>query len=169
MTTKKTAFTPLLINRLIADTTIRIAALQESEEAFRAAMKARYESIFKHEIARILEWFPTIKTIEWTQYTPWWNDGDPCTFSVHDPEINGHAKWAWRTIREAFKGAHAEREWAQGAVKDHREELEAGVNYEQVFDFLGAFGHDCYLSMFGDHAKVVITRDGITVEEYSHD
>ena len=30
---------------------------------------------------------PNIDGIYWTQYTPYFNDGDPCEFSVHDPSI----------------------------------------------------------------------------------
>lgn len=30
---------------------------------------------------------PGVQGIAWTQYTPHWNDGEPCVFSVHEPYI----------------------------------------------------------------------------------
>ena len=32
----------------------------------------------------LFENYPDVEAVRWTQYTPYFNDGDTCTFSVHD-------------------------------------------------------------------------------------
>ena len=59
------------------------AAIKEYESvklAFQAKMKAEFEPIFQE----FFKAFPEIKMIAWTQYTPYFNDGDTCEFGVND-------------------------------------------------------------------------------------
>lgn len=60
--------------------------LQKSRE-----LRELIEKSGKEAIQEILESFlaenPTVKRLRWTQYAPYFNDGDPCTFSVHEPEV----------------------------------------------------------------------------------
>jgi len=39
--------------------------------------------------------YPDLKHVAWTQYTPYFADGDKCEFSVHSdsPYINGKNSW----------------------------------------------------------------------------
>jgi hypothetical protein len=40
---------------------------------------------------------------------------------------------------------------------------------KEISDLLKSIDEDSFERMFGDHAKVVVTRDGIDVESYEHD
>jgi hypothetical protein len=44
----------------------------EGEDALKEAFKELFD---KH---------PRLESVTWVQYTPYFNDGDPCYFSVHD-------------------------------------------------------------------------------------
>lgn len=131
----------------------------------------------------------TIVEFGWTQYTPYFNDGDTCEFSVH-------VLWV-RTTEES-----------EGAVDEYGDEYEPGYGLD--VDYHPSLGksvrdwdpverkffneryegpdearHDrCHalnnalqggafetvlLEKFGDHAMVTVQSDGIDVEFYSHD
>lgn len=51
------------------------------------AAQAYFEEGCKELFAR----HPEMESFAWSQYTPYWNDGDVCEFGVYtgDPEING--------------------------------------------------------------------------------
>ena len=56
-------------------------------ETFRVE-KERLQNIMKENLSVVFDSFfsahPQVNTIHWTQYTPYFNDGDECVFSVYD-------------------------------------------------------------------------------------
>ena len=71
-----------------------LATWKEKVEEFNQKMEALKKdcgATFKDVIAAIFEANPTLKTIAWKQYTPSFNDGDPCTFRMNldDLYLNG--------------------------------------------------------------------------------
>jgi len=98
-----------------------------------------------------------VESFSWTQYTPYFNDGDVCEFGAHIdyPHIEGFNEYG-----ENFKVDEEEWEAAKIAPKE---------KYQLVRDFLRQFEEDDYLFMFGDHAEVTVTATNIEVEDYEHD
>lgn len=128
---------------------------------------------------------PTIVEFGWRQYTPYFNDGDPCTFSVHGTWVRTTADedadeyelemWSHRSLGE-IKGG----EWVSDPDRPGRNKR-VGAQYEGPDEARyqrckalesaiegGAF-EDVLLDAFGDHANVTVRRDGIEVEFYDHD
>lgn len=122
---------------------------------------------------------PTIVELGWTQYTPYFNDGDPCVFGVH-------TSW-FRTIDDApgadmgdleFYVSHptigarryewVNRERVAGAYEGTDEERYDRVASLSAALDSGAFD-DALLVAFGDHAEIRVARDGIHVEFYEHE
>ena len=89
--------------------------------------------------------YPDLESISWMQFTPYFNDGDTCEFCVYsDVELNGEEYW-----------------------DDPKMPKEA---YKEISEFVSMFDEDDMLAVYGDHAKVVILRDGTTeVNDYEHD
>jgi hypothetical protein len=122
-------------------------------DAFAEASKSLFDS------------HPILKSIQWTQYTPYFNDGDTCEFSAHTdyPEIefvDGEQADDYYDVDrrdERGDGTHSERDAAMLAARE----------------FLGVFGDEDYETLFGDHVTVTVTRGAekplVTVEEYEHD
>lgn len=50
--------------------TLRKTLMEQSQEGLKLAFKS------------FLETYPQVKTITWAQYTPYFNDGDECTFTI---------------------------------------------------------------------------------------
>ncbi|GGL42202.1 hypothetical protein [Nocardia jinanensis] len=118
--------------------------------------------------------FPEVQSIRWEQYTPYFNDGDPCKFSADDVgfRIDG--------IDEGVLDEHGcIAVWLIRSADDHSQRNAA--EYPQISDALftamNAFdaaiidgAHDAdLLEHFGDPAQVVATRAGFDVEFYEHD
>lgn len=126
---------------------------------------------------------PTIVEFGWRQYTPYFNDGDPCTFSVHgtwvrttddvDADEDELEMWGHRTLGKVTtewgddpetKRRVAVSETYEGpdrARYDRCKALEKAVEG-------GHFEH-VLLDAFGDHANITVRRNGIDVEFYEHD
>lgn len=125
---------------------------------------------------------PTIEWFGWRQYTPYFNDGEPCLFSVHgalgvglvpDPD-NSAGTDDYDTMWEGveYSGtlgrrnrSYEERPGEYTGPDEAR--YERCLALEQALES-GAFD-DILLKTFGDHATVIVRRTGIEVQEYSHD
>ncbi len=143
---------------------------------------------------------PTVEAIRWTQYTPYFNDGDPCIFSAaglyvlpdgakddtEDDDYEGYGEEesaSWVSVdycydeRQLAWLGKAERTYT-GVWPDRVEHMSDYVGPdEDRYTRLralnkavagGEFDH-ALQELFGDHCKVTVTRDKITVDEYSHD
>lgn len=128
-----------------------------------------------------------IKAIAWTQYTPYFNDGDVCEFSVGDfsytsnqtvadiwlaemagdeddvyeYEDNDNGELRDEFLRTDFYGY--ENPWSEAyphpdGFKRGDIELPSGIQFEQVLN-----------ETFGDHTTIVVTPTRVVQYEYSHE
>lgn len=127
-----------------------------------------------------------IKSIEWTQYTPFFNDGDVCEFRVNDIEISLTEKGV-----EVLNTNKICSKWTQNWETDNmygpseladavRNKIDI-INHEEFGDLDKVFSdikainnffqnsENSLKEAFGDHAKVLVTSKGLEVEEYEHD
>lgn len=117
---------------------------------------------------------PDVEAIRWRQYTPYFNDGDVCEFGVQDVYVRtADTDPEGGDYEDGFVGAWELRgpghyddkyTWvSEGEVHPAYAALKAlGVISS------GAFDH-ALIDLFGDHAEVTVTKDGIEVEYYEHD
>ncbi|MBC2903190.1 hypothetical protein [Streptomyces cupreus] len=126
---------------------------------------------------------PTIVEFGWRQYTPYFNDGDPCEFSAHglwvrttadeDAEEYELEMWGHRTLGKVTTEWADDPETKRRVVVSETYEGPDGARYRRCKALGDAI--DCgafelvLLEAFGDHAEVTVRRDGIEVEFYSHD
>lgn len=104
---------------------------------------------------------PTCAEFAWNQYTPYFNDGDPCEFGIHGvfamPPINNDVeeysddRWDYEVYGRSKDGKFSP------AVLALCEAVEGGA-----FD-------NVLLEHFGDHAEVALKADGFHVEFTEHD
>jgi hypothetical protein len=134
----------------------KIAVITAKHAELQQEIRSLGESLLKEETATLFEKYPTLESISWNQYTPYFNDGDSCSFSAHtdytDITIDGvEETWVW-------VGSNC---------------VSPESVYEQVaLDFRGITEHipeEVFEDMFGDHVRVTITKDGITTDDYDHD
>jgi hypothetical protein len=133
--------------------------------------------IFIEFTKTIFEEYPKIKSFSWKQYTPYFNDGDTCTFSVDtnyicvNDEYVDEVNWLHPTNITNYGNWNRELKVYEGQVEtpnsEYDEEMAKAV--EEIREFLSEFDDDFYLHQFGDHAEVTITADGVSIDEYDHD
>lgn len=123
-----------------------------------------------------------IAAFGWTQYTPYFNDGDPCEFGVHtcwvrtvddDPDTNDRWDLEMGSNHPTLGGRGYRYSSTAGTYVDTPYEGPDEARYDRCLALSqavegGAF-ENVLLESFGDHAEVTVTRDGITVEVYDHD
>jgi hypothetical protein len=55
--------------------------------AVHAEIKVEARKVIEAVGAEFFARNPSVVAIRWTQYTPYWQDGDTCTFGANDPEL----------------------------------------------------------------------------------
>jgi len=125
-----------------------LEALVEAQNSYLEKLRNTGEDALKEAFKEIFDKHPSIYSISWKQYTPYFNDGDPCYFRVGEWDI----------------------EWADS---EEDEELTEDDDQDKVIaDVDGLFSllsDDLLESVLGDHIRVVVTAEGISVDEYDHD
>lgn len=108
---------------------------------------------------------PEVHSLRWRQYTPYFNDGDPCEFGVHDLEVK-----LTTSPEDAGDWEDGyEDSWTLGyyAEKEGRTLPEGLKEAMKLWD-PRAF-EAVARSNFGDHATVTATREGFSVDFFDHD
>jgi len=121
---------------------------------------------------------PLVTEFGWRQFTPYFNDGDPCVFGAGSVWVRtcDDGEDADRDALDVeYHATLSPRRWNAKAVR--YEDIERApekaalyVHCEALADAVesGAFD-EVLLEAFGDHADITVKRDGITVEFYEHD
>ncbi|WP_331445820.1 hypothetical protein [Streptomyces xanthochromogenes] len=123
---------------------------------------------------------PSVIEFGWRQYTPYFNDGEPCEFSgygtwvrtakdaevddEYDLEVDSHVSLGKRPYRqdpETGKYGFLPYEGPDEARHDRCKALASAIE--------GGHFETVLLDAFGDHAAITVRRNGIQVDFYEHD
>lgn len=158
----------------------KIQSLDEIREKISELKKelvGKSTEIFTDFQKEIFDKYPQLKSFGWSQYTPYFNDGDTCQFSANTDYIKindewvDDSEWICEKITTNWGKWNQEHRVYEGRVEElnpkYNEEL-AKAN-DEIVDFLSKFDNDFYLSKFGDHSEITITKDSMTIEDHDHD
>lgn len=129
-----------------------------------------------------------ITSLGWTQYTPYFNDGDECVFKVNSDlyygiKVNGESlddsdffKYSTRSLSKYLKKDGSYEEWIKNfpddALSDDKKDEELYL-YSILLDFeeiLNSIDDEFLKDLFGDHVEVTVHSGGaISTDEYEHD
>ena len=122
-----------------------IKNIKESIKKLKDKMLVESKQVFKDASAAIFEKYPQIESFSWTQYTPYFADGDECIFGVNsDPSING--KDEYENEKFGFPDA-----------------------YKEIRQLINSIDEEMLKLMFGDHCEVVVTKEDVEIRDYDHD
>ncbi|MCM0676029.1 hypothetical protein NCC78_15210 [Micromonospora phytophila] len=114
----------------------------------------------------------------WRQYTPYFNDGEPCVFGVQEVWVRTTGDGPGADPHDLQVGEYANphpslggRRWASAGPGPYRGDDEP--RYQRAYALAealeaGSFD-DVLVETFGDHADVTVRREGIQVQFYEHD
>lgn len=209
--------------------------MNDLKEKFRVKTKEFMRELFKEFFTKYED---VVESIFWTAYTPYFNDGEACEFSVNDVYLilnddedadyyegsdlydednlkslkddlkiveeweadklaaaNKHrTDYIKRYGRDPFHkdnyyGASKTEEermlewkpvWNMLSVKQGLEKIAYVENFintygdlksdfQSVKHMIASIDENLMEDMFGDHVKVIVTKEGIEIEEYGHD
>jgi hypothetical protein len=138
----------------------KIKAEMAAFDAKRKELTEQLKNDFPALLAPLFEKYPGVKNVRWTQYTPYFNDGDACEFSTNA---------SYADLNYDGREEEEEDEESENATQQETKEVpeEAEGEFHEV---LSSIDDSFYKDLFGDHVEVIVSRDGtIEVEEYEHD
>lgn len=125
---------------------------------------------------------PDVKAIRWRQYTPYFNDGEPCVFSVYGVGIDLGVKGEESEGRDYPFGDYEDdfldtweiwssvRGRTAPALEKYKDDAELETAFRNLTENIqGGYYDNVLLSTFGDHAVVTVSADKITIERYDHE
>lgn len=142
--------------------------------------------LFKQQTKEFFQLVPQVKAFRWTQYTPYFNDGDTCEFGVNDVYFtNAEGKdlndvTSWGDYDGENENIWSESSYIFDSMSEYyakrREELGVTFTPEQVRAIVDISNmiqshemKDIMEAMFGDHVVITATAAGFDVEEHEHD
>lgn len=166
--------------------------IEELEEALKSRqeemqkLKDQIVDSFKKGITpyfkEVFERFPIVEKIEWTQYTPYFNDGDTCEFGFYGINIHFYKDAFTENRNNIFEenddGSYFLPGWylesLSLAEKLKNSKLDSIITKEFISEFtkLDALLNSCEEELkyvWGDHTKVEVTKDAIETSEYDHE
>lgn len=162
-----------------------LEALQQQVVDARTQMRITAKQLVSEGTKAIFEEYGDIvESFGWTQYTPYFNDGDECVFNVHELKIL--AAEADAGDREDYRYGETTRPFSSysdtsrirayrygGTLGDKTVHFDQRYQdaYEAIRAIYRVFSVDESIAkdIFGDHVEVVFGPDGVEVEEYSHE
>ena len=117
---------------------------------------------------------PEVKTISWTQYAPYFNDGDACIFGVNEIYFSNSEDpdQVDQDDLDEESGVWNASVWCFGWWGKKYPDLKIPIdidNAKNLGDFLQSNAMlDIMEMMFGSDNRVIATRDGFKTEEYSN-
>jgi hypothetical protein len=168
-------------------------ALEAEFNKLHAQFKAEAESILKETFKYVFDKNPNVTAIVWSQYTPYFNDGDSCLFSVNDihftnvKDLDNISNGGWPELDMDTDDEDYEDTFMIDNVKyyhnpsNHRDSgdeelvavLKANLDVDSCSELVSMMSsslmEDVAQSLFGDHVMVVATREGFDIRDIDHE
>lgn len=123
-------------------------------ETARSLMSEQSRAVFKEMAEDLFLQFPKMKSFGWTQFTDYFNDGEPCNFYVR-----GDAECIYINDEKEY--------YTQDLDENSEYDKKAA---EEVAKMIQLFNDEMLLDLYGDHVKVTINRNGSAdIDSHDHD
>lgn len=120
--------------------------------------------------------YPKLESFSWTQYTDYFNDGEECYFSAHldylevngfedgdddEVEVDGRLNILMMSQKQIYQSG-------VGRVDNEMFDDKAFEIINNIKMFLSHFEQDDLKEAFGDHKKVVVRANGVSLLDYTN-
>lgn len=140
--------------------------LLEAQNSYFEKLRDTGEDALKEAFKEIFDKHPSIYSISWKQYTPYFNDGDPCYFRVGEWDV----EWAEEDEDEESEEDDSVDDESEDDESDDEEATDDQAKaLEDIENLFASLDDDILESVLGDHITVEVTAEGISVDEYDHD
>jgi hypothetical protein len=152
--------------------------LKALKDAYDTKLKSEGQAALKEAFKEIFDKHPRLESIMWVQFTPYFNDGDPCYFGVRDFDVSISEPEEKETSSASDDDEDGSDEELYGEDYSYGDRIYAMQKSndpdlkkiaEDVGDLNSDIPDDVLESVFGDHCKVTATREGFQITEFDHD
>jgi hypothetical protein len=145
-------------------------ALDKVQTELQAQINAAQEQFEKTFPTLVKDFFaavPQIKSVTWVQYSPHFNDGDACTFSVHDVYFATDEN----EDRESYRDIDNTATFSGGiySLRNKTFLTKEQIEICEKLDTMISCNENTMEGMFGDGYIVILRPNGIDFQEYDHD
>lgn len=135
--------------------------IKQMKQDYKTLVSQEGKTLVKELLTTFFSEAPDVESVRWAQYTPYFNDGDACVFSVNEPKVM------------FFEGKTPELKYEP---EDEEEYIDSwSLKDGPVSEAIGKLGEalngieDVLKETLGDHSEITATRTSVEVEEYEHD
>lgn len=150
----------------------KVRATEAQIEALRMQQREIGEAAFKEGAAGLFAKHGEIfQGFRWQQYTPYFNDGDPCQFGANTDALGFLIEGEWCDWYDNPIYAKRRESIGYGANAEPNPAYDPALAQavEDARDFLRVWPTELLEALFGDHAEVSVTPAGVDVAEYEHE
>jgi len=139
--------------------------------------KASLHKALLQGLASLFEAHPNVKSVQFQAYTPYFNDGEECTYRCNADSctFNGYEEYADSEIEADGEDINANAQKTQYSngrdVTNPNYNKEAKMAVDEFQKELGSIKDEIWKMVVGDHVSVNITPESITITtvEYDHE
>lgn len=164
-------FSLLLIKIMSSNFVLQTEEILSDLCAQRIAYKKQCQKLLHKVFLAFFDACPSVKAVYWHQYTPSFNDGDPCSFTMGDPSfVNSSNPDAICAAQESgdLDGFFTDEGEAVVAMERWSSDFSEFFPYDEC-KTLGSFissMDDAMEQIFGDNVLVTATKAGFQTEKY---
>lgn len=162
-------------------------SIKEKQLEIEEMMKTQGREALIGYYSEFFDSHPEVEAIRWVQYTPYFNDGDACTFNIYEPELrlnDGTEKEDGEDLEDdgdVYSYGESKNWFSQydfyewDPETQHLPYRDRKQIKKPLYDPLIRLYKDMQTNqkvfemVFGDHSQITATREGFEVEEYHHD
>ena len=154
----------------------RLKKIKEENEAISKKMKDNTKATVEI-LKSLIKSVPEVEAVRWSQYTPGFNDGDPCEFSVNELEIKFNTDKL--PVNEEFEPEDNNDGFLNSYdVEKYIESQEDVINFKEIAEFekkikvfyevheILSSNSNTLEETFGNNVRITVTHKGIEKEDY---
>lgn len=157
------------------ETKERIERVQNLRKEYEKTIRKEFGAVLSGLTVELFGDFPEVKGVVWTQYTPHFNDGDPCEFGINEPRVMLDQQFADACGDSIYDYDDESFEFTTYDIRDKASKSDVELKLLAIEEKLNEF--ERFLNEFsmvvketyGDGVKVTMTPSGGSVDDYSHD
>lgn len=148
-------------------------SMNKEMEKIRSVYQEKMQGVFKDVFKSYFDSCPEVTVFSWRQYTPYFNDGEECTFRCYANHGSATNATDYDNVQWGEYDGEEENVWIDddyyGNYNEDMIPKHVIENTGHLRKMLGKISDDVFKEMFGDHCIVHATRAGFVVTEYEHD
>lgn len=148
-------------------TDLDLEAFRKLQEEMQTNAVAVLSSKFKDAFDK----HPELEAVVWAQYAPYFNDGEPCVFNVHELcfKLNEEGQIAMGSaLSEVVEFDIDNIDYWESDISRLSNSQPISITQGDLNEFAQTF-ESLFEAAFGADSAICVTREGFHISEYEHD